>query len=274
MRSIRVGGDSPQRFSMPIEALLFDFDDTLVVEEASAEEAFLEACELAREKYGIDPAALHESLRRCARHIWKASPTHPYCRTVGIASWEGLWARFIGDDPNIEALREWAPEYRRATWCAALSEHDIDDTPLAELLAETFQEKRRRKHIVFPDAEDALEKLKGRYALGLITNGASDLQREKIEGSGLGRYFDSITISGDIGVGKPDPQIFEAALDSLGASPETAVMVGNSLERDIAAAQAVGIRAIWLNRSGAPCRGDVKPFAEIKSLADLCRALE
>ena len=259
---------------MLIEALLLDFDDTLVVEEPSAEEAFLAACELAREKYGIEPAALHESLRNNARRIWKAAPTHPYCRAIGISSWEGLWARFLGDHPSLRALREWSPDYRREAWCAALAEHGVDDIQLAEQLGEAFPEERRKRHVVFPEAEAVLKELRNRFKLGLITNGASDLQREKIDGSGLAHYFDSITISGEIGVGKPDPIIFKAALDSLGATPDTTVMVGNSLKSDIAAAQAVGLKAIWINRSASTHDGEIKPDAEITSLSELLTLIE
>ncbi|NQU06993.1 MAG: HAD family hydrolase, partial [Candidatus Abyssubacteria bacterium] len=208
---------------MTTTAVLFDLDDTLVVEEASAEQAFLAACELAREKYGIDPGALHQSVRRVARSVWQAAPTIDYCRTIGISSWEGLWARFLGDGPNLEALRAWAPDYRRQAWSGALEEHGVNDIPLAERLAEAFQHERRLRHVVFPDAETILQELGRSYRLGLVTNGAPDLQREKIRGSRLAHYFGSITISGEMGAGKPDPAIFEAALDSLGVTAEATV---------------------------------------------------
>jgi putative hydrolase of the HAD superfamily len=254
---------------MPIKTILFDFDDTLVVEEPSAKAAFLAAGELAREKYGIDPAALHDSVRRCARTIWKAAPTHEYCRAIGISSWEGLWARFLGDHPTLEALRQWAPDYRREAWTAALAEHGIDDASLADELAAAFPNERRKRHILFPDAEDVLETLCHKFKLGLITNGAADLQREKIEGSGLAHYFDSITISGEAGVGKPDAKIFSAALSSLGADPSMTVMIGNSLKSDIEPAQAAGLKAIWVNRTGEACSDDVCPDAEVTELSEL-----
>ncbi len=220
-----------------IEAILFDLDDTLVVEEASVEAAFLATCERVRKKHGVEPETLHQTVRREAREVWQAAPTITYCRTIGISSWEGLWARFLGDDPNLKTLREWAPAYRREAWSRALAEHGITDVPLADELAEAFQDERRARHIPFPDTEPILEELRGSYRLGLITNGVSDLQREKVQGANLAHYFDSITVSGEVGAGKPDPVMFTQALDSLAARPETALMVGNSLRRDIAAAQ-------------------------------------
>jgi len=97
---------------MSIRAVIFDFDDTLVVEKASAEAAFLAACELARDKYGLDPQTLHETVRRTAHALWYASDMHPYCKEIGISSWEGLWAGFQGDEANLKNLRKFAPVYR------------------------------------------------------------------------------------------------------------------------------------------------------------------
>jgi putative hydrolase of the HAD superfamily len=254
---------------MVIEAILFDFDDTLVVEEASAEEAFLAACEPARDEYGIDAVDLCKAVRENARRIWQAAPTIPYCRRIGISSWEGLWARFLGNEPDLEALRKWAPTYRREAWSSGLANFGVDDPAFAEKLANLFPQERRLRHIMFPETESVLKNVAGAYRLGIITNGASDLQREKIEGSGLDGYFSSITISGNVGVGKPDLKIFQAALDGLEVQAENVIMVGNSLKRDIAGAQQAGIKAIWVNRSGAPCHKDVKPDAEVSTLSAL-----
>ena len=116
---------------MPITAVLFDLDETLVMEQASNEAAFLATCELARRRYGIDPQALTQSVRQRARELWRASPTIDYCLSIGISSWEGLWARFLGDDPGLRALREWAPAYRLEAWSGALADHRVHDAALA-----------------------------------------------------------------------------------------------------------------------------------------------
>ena len=57
---------------------------------------------------------------------------------------------------------------------------------------------------MFSDVEANLIKLREIYQLALVTNGAPDLQREKIQGSKLALYFDAILISGEVGIGKPD----------------------------------------------------------------------
>ncbi len=254
---------------MATKAILFDLDDTLVVEEASAEAAFLATCERAREQYGIAPEALYQAVRHHAGQLWRASPTITYCRAIGISSWEGLWARFLGDDPNLKALRAWAPTYRREAWSRALASQGVRDLPFAEQLAATFPRERRARHIAFPDVETTLKELQGAYRLALVTNGVPDLQHEKIQGAKLVQYFDAVIISGEVGVGKPDPRIFELALDKLAVSSKMAVMVGNSLTRDIKGAQQAGLRGIWINRPGGDCGEEVTPDAQIASLSEL-----
>jgi len=254
---------------MATDSILFDLDDTLVVEVASADAAFLATCAIARERYGIDPEQFHQTVRDKARELWHTSLTHPYCRAIGISSWEGLWARFVGDETGLEALRVWAPTYRHESWHRALAEYGVRDHSFADQLADTFQRARRTRHIVYPDVEPALKALRRTYRLALVSNGAPDLQREKIRGSKLGPYFDAVIISGEVGVRKPQPRVFTLALDRLDVGPETAVMVGNSLESDIAGAQQAGLRAIWLNRGAKECNPTIQPDAEITSLSEL-----
>ena len=254
---------------MAIEAIIFDMDDTLVVEVASAEASFVEAYKLLDGKFGIACDDFVATVRQKARKLWYDLPAHDYCAAIGISSWEGLWARFGGDDPNMKTLRESAPFYRKQAWTNALAEFGIDDESLPQMMSEAFQRHRRRLHVVYPDVEPILEGLKGNYKLGLLTNGASDLQREKLDGSKLQPYFDLVLISGDIGIRKPNPQIFTTVLDRLGVSGDAALMVGNSVESDIVGAKKVGMRTVWLNRDKKENENSVKPDHEIITLNKL-----
>ena len=249
-----------------MRAVLIDMDDTLVVEVASAEKAFLATCALAQEKYGVDAQSLHQSVRQRARELWYDAPARAYSVAVGISSWEALWARFLGEDPNLKILRAWSPTYRRESWSRALAEHGIDDRAFAERLADTFRQERRKLHIVYDDVEPTLQWLQARYPLALITNGASDLQRFKLARSGLEPHFEHVLVAGEVGVRKPDPQIYHAALDRLQVAPHETAMVGNSLRSDVGGAQGVGIKGIWLNREGKALEGEIVPDAEIASL--------
>ena len=259
---------------MPFDALLFDLDDTLVVEVASAEAAFVETCAWAQERCGADPEQLHNTLRKVRRALWHKAPERAWRVRVGVSSWEALWARFDGDGETASVLRGWAPGYRSRAWYESLLEHGVDDAALAGELAERFPQVRRTMHEAYDDTHRVLADLKGTYKLGLVTNGASCLQREKIDGADVGGYFDAIAISGDLGIGKPDLRIFESVLDRLDVEPEQAAMVGNSLNSDIRSAQAAGIHAVWLNRAGKTRDDSIVPDLEIANLDELTAALE
>jgi putative hydrolase of the HAD superfamily len=255
--------------------VLFDLDETLVVDEDSATAAFLATCELARARHGTDPAALHQAVRQRAGELWRASPTINYCRALGISSWEGLWSAFPGETPELDRLRAWAPTYRREAWARALADCGIVEPTLAQALAATFLlHERPARHAVYPDAAPTLRALRRTHRLGLVTNGLTDLQRAKLGAGGLGAYFDVVVVSAEVGMGKPDPRIFAYALAALGADPGDAAMVGDSLERDVAGAQAAGMRGIWLNRSRRPCPAGAFPDAEVGTLTDLLALLD
>ncbi len=239
-----------------MRALIFDLDDTLLVQDRSDDEARVAACLVASARHGLDPAALAAGAHERARRLWLESPAVDFCHSVGISSTEGLWAGFAGADPHLQALRAWAPTYRRETWRSALEAFDVDDDDLAATMAEVFMTERRARQVVFPEAEAVLRDLKRDHRVGLLTNGAPDLQREKLAGSGLGKYFDAVIVSGDLGYGKPDPRVFMHLLGLLKTPPSDAVMVGDNPSRDIAGARAAGVYAVWIDRGG-----DRKPDA-------------
>lgn len=87
-----------------------------------------------------------------------------------------------------------------------------------------------------------LQKLVARYRLGLISNGSSTMQRQKIQIAGFGHLFSQVLISGELGVAKPHPAIFRQALDFFQVS--TATMVGDDPCNDIQAAHQLGLRTV------------------------------
>ncbi len=256
---------------MNIKAVLFDLDDTVLVEVASAEAAFIDTCRLVQDKFGLDPHDFHTILRQKAKKIWyDASPAREYCVRVSVSHWEGLWARYEGADPELKILHDWAGTYRLQSWSQALGAFDIDDPAFAAQLGEEFPRQRRQRHHVYPDVEPVLQSLGKTHKLGLITNGLPCLQREKIKGSGLGHYFDATVISGDVGRAKPDPIIFMTLLSRLGVQPNQAIMVGNSVSSDIGGAQNVGMKGILVDRGDIHGPDDaVIPDGIIESLTEL-----
>jgi putative hydrolase of the HAD superfamily len=256
-----------------VRALLFDLDETLVIEEPAAVAAFEATAEIAAARYGVDVKTLAIAARSRARELWYAAPTFSYCMNVGISSWEGLWCRFEGDEPPARWLRKWSPVFRREAWRLGLADQGVKDTALAEELGEQFAAERRARHEVFPDVQNSLDALRHTYALAIVTNGASCLQREKLAASGLGDYFDATVVSAEFGVGKPDASIFRHVLSQLGTESEDAVMVGDSLSRDVDGALAAGLGAVWVNRSKRSRPADRRALVEVSTLSELHTAL-
>ena len=257
-----------------VEAIIFDFDDTLVADEASAERAFRETGDLAVRRYGLDAHALCEAARAQARSLWQSFPSIEFVRRIGISSWEGLWAEFEGAGDDLTWLREHKVLYRTETWNGALTELGVDDPGLAMKMGRLFVEKRRAISDVYLDVREGLTSLKDKYRLGLLTNGAVDLQQTKIRASSLGKFFECVVISGALGFAKPDPKTFAHAIDLLGVSADRVVMVGDSLERDIGGAQLAGLRGVWMNRDGRINETGVVPEGEVTDLFELAGLLE
>lgn len=260
---------------MAVTAVIFDLDETLMPEHSAVKAAFEEACEPVVAQYGVAAAGLADAFLRHGRELWRTSPSHSWCLEIGISSWEGLSGDFGGDGEELSALREWIEksQYRSNAWRRALGEFGIDDEPLAEGLVRRVVDIRRKHHSVYPETRGVLESLQGRFRLALLTNGAPRIQREKLRGAGLERYFDSVIVSGEVGIGKPDPRAFELMLAGLGVEASATVMIGDSLRNDIAGAQQAGIKAIWINRAGRDAPDKIQPDATIQSLGDIHRAL-
>lgn len=230
------------------KAILFDLDETLILDEPVLEEAFLAAAHLAA-PLGADVPRLARKARDAARALWAEGPYYAYCHRIGHSAGEGLWARYDkGDHPAIAGLREWAPGYRLAVWREALAEQGLTADP--QPMVDRFFAARRH-YPRFAEIDPLLAELRARgYLLGIVTNGVPDLQREKIAGSGVADLFNASVVSGEIDCGKPDPGIFHHICRELGVEPDACVMVGDNPERDVAGAIAAGMRSVWVQRHG------------------------
>ena len=102
-----------------------------------------------------------------------------------------------------------------------------------------------------PGAGSLLSALKARgIRTAVVTNNLVSEQRSKLAHCRLEADVDALVTSEEVGVQKPDPRIFQAALDRVGVRPAEAVMVGDAWATDIEGARAAGVRPIWLNRFG------------------------
>ena len=255
-----------------LRAILFDLDDTLLVDEAASYEVLEQVAQQAEEKFKIDPNLLVRDAVRIAQELWRAGECYPFCRSIGISAFECLWGNFLGDSKDLTALRAWSQRYREEVFEKALLTQRGDFSEMevaARSLAQEFSSLRRQQQRLFPKTREVLEQLSSQFKLGLLTNGAPDLQREKIVASGCEDLFSTIVISGEHGIGKPEPAIFERLLQELGVSSSEAIMVGNSLERDIAGARAAGVVSVWMRLPGEEDSPMILPDFTISHLGEL-----
>jgi HAD superfamily hydrolase (TIGR01549 family) len=226
----------------PVRAVLLDLDDTLIVEEAHARSQVRATAEIA----GVEPDIWEKIVLETARATWHASELHPACADLGIASWEGLWATFAGAHPRIAPLRNLVDTYRLQVWTTSL-ETAGSDPLLASDLSRRYIDGQRSGHPLAPGAVDLVLRAVSVGPVALVTNGPPDIQRLKLEQTGLAEHFSVVVISGELGIGKPDPRVFLQTVESLGVKPHQAVMVGDSWERDIEGALSAGLGAIWIS---------------------------
>jgi HAD superfamily hydrolase (TIGR01509 family) len=130
---------------------------------------------------------------------------------------------------------------------------------------------------LYRDAIPALEELRGIYRLGVIANQPGEV-RTAMERDGLEPFFEVWGVSDELGVGKPDPRLFELAARTAGVPPTAAVMVGDRLDYDVRPAKLVGMRAIWMLRGEAPDTPTSEQLEEadgsVRTLAELPAELE
>ena len=139
-------------------------------------------------------------------------------------------------------------------------------------MADSYTSEREETVQPFPGAIEALQQLRHQSKhLALITNGQSETQRQKINRLNLAPFFDYILIEGEFGVGKPDDRVYRHILGQFEVGAESAWMVGDNLEWDVASPQRVGMKGIWVDyaRVGLPASSVTKPDQIIQHLSGL-----
>lgn len=118
---------------------------------------------------------------------------------------------------------------------------------------------------------DILDYLKEKYQLHIITNGFEEVQSRKMKSSNIDHYFNQVITSESVGVKKPNPRVFEYALNIANASKENSIMIGDSIEADIEGALNFGLKAIHCDFENT---GDINTlFDTVNSLSDLKKYL-
>ncbi|MBN2738490.1 MAG: HAD family hydrolase [Spirochaetales bacterium] len=231
-----------------LKAIILDLDDTLMIEEESA--IFCMAKTIATYTNWDDKRSYDavETLRALAKQRWHGLSVHRVAEKLHISSWEALWADFDASEPYSHVFVPIQEEYQLGVWQDFFYAFNLDARELAGKAMMCNKKLRKDRHILFSDALGFLENLYPRFPLALVTNGAAETQWCKINGSSIAAYFQTILIAGELGFGKPDPEIYHLACRELGMAPKHCLMVGNSLANDVMGAMEAGMRAIWVKR--------------------------
>lgn len=218
-----------------IDAVCFDLDGTLCVDDQSDEEiydAIIDRVDVPEffdldDLYAVDYGALPEagSDRKHHENVYRAI------------------ARNVGADPSH-----------------------------APALAEATLEVRDPTAVSFRDgAREALEYVRQRYSAGLVTAGTGETQLPKLETLGVRDAFD-VTVCCGHGTGvesKTDPEPFEIALDELRTPPERAIYVGDRHDGDVVGPHRVGMRTAWVPEEGVASTPDPEPTYRLSSMHEL-----
>ncbi len=232
-------------------AILFDLDDTLIRAYAQPEDAWRRLLHVFAAHLDAHDAAAIERLRVA---IMEESRT--------------FWS-------DQEAAARWRlniPQARRLAVRAGLKRLGHSDEALADKIADAFTEMRRNEYRLYPDAHATVDALRtAGVKLALVTNGASDIQRAKIERFELAHRFHHIQIEGEFGQGKPEPAVYHHALERLGCAACDAWMVGDNYEWEVVAPQKLGMCGIWYDPfdAGIPAHATHQPTRVIKRLGEL-----
>ena len=255
------------RFS-GLKAVIFDLDDTLTVHQAAYDGSYLVIAEEIARRHEVDPVEMATAMPGIIRSAGEKGPQAEFVRSIGIGGRDLLWGEAGTDRPELVDISSRLDEFRVTTWLSVLQAHGIDDKRLATRLAEQFPEEMWARIKPFPETQAIVHSLTDRFRLGILTNGMPPHQHRKLAASGVADVLGAVVASGGIGVGKPDQPAFQAVLDAMRVSADEAVMVGDTFERDVEGAVAVGLRAVWVDRrtKGEP-RSEV-PCERIGSLSD------
>jgi YjjG family noncanonical pyrimidine nucleotidase len=173
---------------------------------------------------------------------------------------QACWKLYQKDQISHEQLR-----YDRLKLSFDALNYAIADAAIHQM-AEDYIELLPENNFLFEGTIDILEYLHQKYSLHIITNGFAAVQDRKIKNSNLEIYFKSITNSEMAGVKKPNPIIFEHALEVSNAQKEHSVMIGDCLDADVKGALNAGFQAIFFNPNQVPVDPEIK---QVKHLLEL-----
>ncbi len=175
-----------------------------------------------------------------------------------------LWHQYGAGQITQQQLRE-------SRFILVLNQLGVVQTDITAKLTEQYLLRCSSKSYLLPYAREVLDYLKEKYILHIITNGFDEVQSIKMASSGITGYFRHIVTSQKAGCHKPNRLIFDYARQLARALPEHCLMIGDSLEADIAGARNAGIDHVFYNYERLS--HNETPTYEIQCLSELMKML-
>lgn len=144
----------------------------------------------------------------------------------------------------------------------------------AELCAERYMSHLADASYLLDGAQKVVEELQRSYRIGVVTNGLAAVQDKRVRHSVLQPYFETVVVSEELGIAKPNPGIFEYALKTMGVRDKsTVLMIGDSLTSDIQGGINAGLSTCWVNAHGKEHPASIQPDYEVKHVQELLKIL-
>lgn len=222
-----------------IKGLLFDVDDTLY----DLAEPFRKACREVFPDENLDVDGIFRASRRYSDEVFELSQS-------GAMSMDQMY---------IYRIQHAFADFNKV----------IDDKTSLEF--QTHYRINQKKISLSGTMIKILNEWKDRIILGIITNGPSDHQWNKINTLQLMNWIpkENIFVSADVGIAKPDAGIFRLAAEHLETAPDQLCFVGDSFLNDIVGAHNAGYHTVWFNRRRAVEEGEVKADREVSTEEEL-----
>lgn len=231
-----------------LKGIFFDLDDTLLTSTPAMYAAIRATVPLLPD---VTPQALAEALKQSYHALW-GFPGAGYARLKTL--------------PTLPLRQELTQKTLAALGVADPTVHDE--------LVRRYEAAERAALQPVEGAVALLEALRPAFRLGIITNGPSIVQREKLQQTGLAPWFDVVIADSDFGAPKPDPQLFAYAAAQLGLESSELLFTGDSPEADVTGANAAGWISVYLGSTPCPeATYSVTRLEEILTLEPVRQAL-
>jgi putative hydrolase of the HAD superfamily len=233
-----------------VDTVLFDLDDTLHDDTTAYKKAARRVAADVAALRGVDPERVYAAY---------------------VAQAVGFWKTL-----SQEHLTLPIHDARAQMWSDALVAAGVPlDVELAQECADRYGRYRSDVLELAPGALDLIGALRARGCkLAVVTNGFAATHHEKIDRLGLRAHIDALFLADEMGMVKPDPEIFRLACRTLGSVPERTAMVGDRYDRDIVGALSVGLFTVLIDIHAIPLpEGAVPPDVVVDSLGEVLGAL-